>query len=361
MKIQNSTKTRNKNILNFLIAFTLAAGMFRAEAQGASVTSVPVGMITYPLAQGTTTYLSLPLTNIETYTGSVSSLAPTSITVGDSPSPFTTNLGTSSAPHFLKFLSGNQKGRVVMITANTTSTLTIDTTDHSTGAPVYLNMPGFSVQPGDTFEVFAGDTLASVFGAGTTQSPLLLTGGTSVTASDTVSLFTEVNAPAVTYYFNTSARMWEQSGQTSNANSTIIYPYSAFAITRQSANPSTALVVAGRVSSVGAEIKVVSNGTVFSSTRSATDVTLSQLQFGTNWVMGSSIATADTLSVWNSTEGHFDTYFQKPDTTWRKFPDDVTDQSNFAITAGNVTTIAKRNVVTGAATFLQSPLPYSLD
>ena len=45
----------------------------------------------------------------------------------------------------------------------------------------------------------------------------------------------------------------------------------------------------------------------------------------------------------------------------RRFPDAVTDQSNFAIAAGTVTEIAKQAKVTGSATFLQTPLPYSLD
>jgi len=351
----------NKKTLYFLTAIAMAVGLIRAEAQGATTATVPVGMITFPLAQGTTSYMSLPLTTIETYTGSVSAFTGNSITVGDSPAPFTTNLAAPAAPYFVKFLSGSQVGRIVLITASSSSTLTVDTTDHSTGSPVLLNTSGFSVQPGDTFEIIPGDTLASIFGAGTTQNPLVLAGSANSSAADTVSLFTEVNAPAVTYYFNTTANLWEQVGVTGNANNTIIYPYSAISVMRQSSNPSTALVLGGRVSSVGAQIKVVSNGTVFASTQYASDTMLSQLQFNSNWVMGSSVATADTLSVWNPSEGHFDTYYQKPDQTWRKFPDDTTDQSSFVISAGNVTTVAKREVVNGAAAFLQSTLPYTLN
>ena len=351
----------NKNFFYFLTAIALVTGMISAEASSVTVATVPIGMITYPLTQGTTSYLSLPLTNVEIYTGSVSAVTTNSISVGDAPAPFTTSLAVPASPYFVKFLSGSQMGRVMLITANTTSTLTLDTTDHAMGSPVLLNTTGFNVQVGDTFEIFPGDTLASIFGAGTTASPLLLTGSTNVGASDTVALFTAVNAPAVTYYFNTTAGTWEQSGATGNANNTIIYPYSAFAITRQSIHPTTALVVSGRVTPVGAETKVVSNGTIYTSTHYATDITLSQLQFGSNWTMGSSVATADTLSVWNAANGHFDTYYQKPDSTWRKYPDAATDQSSFAIGAGTVTTIAKRNVVSGGATFLQSQLPYSLD
>jgi hypothetical protein len=146
-----------------------------------------------------------------------------------------------------------------------------------------------------------------------------------------------------------------------NANSTIIYPYSAFAITRQLANGNLTLVFSGRVTPVAVSTKLQSQGSVLTSTHFATDVKLSQLQFGSNWSMGTSVLTADTLSVWDATLNRFDVYYQMPDTTWRKFPDATTDQSSVTIAAGTVTSITKRTAVAGSATFLQTPLPYSLD
>jgi hypothetical protein len=250
---------------------------------------------------------------------------------------------------------------VVLITGNTTSALTLDTTDHSTGSAVPLNTTGFSVQPGDNFEIFPGDTLASIFGTGTAQNPLALVGGGSPIMSDSVSLFTSVNAPAATYFFSTADNCWEQVGVNGNANATIIYPYAAFAVTRQLTHADTTLVFTGRVTPVSVPTKLQSSGAVITSTHCATDVKLSQLQFGSNWTTGSSVLTADTLSVWDASSNCFDVYYQKPDSTWRKFPDAVTDQSNFSIAAGTVTAIAKRAMVTGSATFLQTPLPYSLD
>jgi len=350
-----------KKIFYFLSGIALAIGATSADAQSASVASIPEGMITFSLVHGSTSYLSLPLINNETYTGSITAVTTNTISVGDTPAPFTTTLLTAGSPYFVKFLSGNEMGRVMLITANTTSALTLDTTDHTSGSPVLLTTTGFTVQVGDTFEIFPGDTLASVFGAGTTASPLVLTGGANIVNSDTITLYTVTIAPAVTYFFNTTAGYWEQYGMTANANNTIIYPYSALMVTRRSSNPNTTFVVGGRVTPVAAAIKVASNATTYSSTHYASDITLSQLQFGSNWVTGTSVISADTLSVWNVTENRFDTFYQKPDSTWRKYPDAVTDQSNFAIAAGTVTTIAKREMVSGAATFLQPPLPYSLD
>jgi len=350
-----------KNKFYMLSLIAIATSAISANAATTSVATVPDGMITFSLTHGKSSYLSLPLTSNSTYTGAVSAVTTNTISVDDAPAPFTTSLSAATAPYFIKFLSGNEAGRVMLVTANTSSKLTVDTTDHISGAAVALTATGFNVQAGDTFEVFPGDTIASVFGHGTTQDPLLLTGGPGVTTSDTVSLFTTVGAPAVTYYFNTTAGFWEQYGTSANANNTIIYPYSAFAVARRATHPDTTLVLEGRVTQVAAATKIVSKGTVYTSSHYATNIKLSQLQFGSNWQTGTSVLTADTISVWNTTTGRFDTFFQKADSTWRKYGDMVTDQSNYEIAAGTVTTIAKRQTVTGGDSFLQSSLPYTLN
>jgi hypothetical protein len=176
-----------------------------------------------------------------------------------------------------------------------------------------------------------------------------------------VALFNAVGALSVSYYFNTVAGHWEQVGGTANANNTIIYPYAAMTVTRRPTHPDTSLMLLGRVTPVGAATKTVSRASVLSSSHYATDVKLSQLKFGSNWLTGISATVADTLSVWNATLGKFEVYYQKPDLTWRKYGDNVTDQSNFTIPAGSVTAIGKRRIVTGAAEFLVSELPYSLE
>jgi hypothetical protein len=109
----------NKKFTNFLTGIAIAAGMISAAASSASVATVPTGMITYPLVQGTTNYLSLPLTNTETYTSTVNAVSSNTIAVSDTPAPFTTSLAVSGAPYFVKFLSGNEAGRVMLITSNT--------------------------------------------------------------------------------------------------------------------------------------------------------------------------------------------------------------------------------------------------
>jgi uncharacterized protein (TIGR02597 family) len=351
-----------KKIFYFLTGILLAIDVNSVTASAASsVATVPDGMMELSLPHGKTSYLSLPLTRESTYTGMITEVTSNSISVDDTPAPFTTNLATASAPYFVKFLTGNEAGRVLLVDANTNNTVTLDTTDHTTGAAVALTATGFDVEAGDTFEIFPGDTLASVFGTGAAGCPLILSGGTTKSASDEVALYTTVGKPATAYYFNTVTGYWEETNSTANANNTIIYPYSAFTVARRSDHTDTALVLLGRVTPVAVATKTVSRASVYTSTHFAADVKLSQLKFGSNWLTGNSAATSDTLSVWDAVHGKFDTFFQKPDSTWRKFGDNVTDQSNFAIAAGTVTEIAKRKIVAGATAFLVSGLPYSLD
>ena len=314
-----ATMSKKFQILLIIVGFAFAAISATAQT-AATVASMPEGMITFPITHGAMNYLSLPLTNDPIYTGSVSAISSTSISVGDSPAPFTSSLLTAGSPYFVKFMSGNEVGRVLLVTANTTSSLTLDTSDHNSGTAIFLDTAGFNVQTGDTFEIFPGDTLASVLGAGTAQSPLLLTGGMNVVVADTVSFPTRTSLPPATYYFNTTSGYWVQFGSTANANNTVIYPYAAFAVTRRNNHPDTTLVLGGRVAEVAADIKVAGNDTTFTSSHYATDIKLSQLQFGATWVNGNSITSTDVLNVWNPSEGRFDGYYQKPDATWRRFP-----------------------------------------
>jgi hypothetical protein len=109
-KIRTPFELMRKTILYFLTGLTLATCMLSAEAQN-SVATIPEGMITIPLAQGTTSYLSLPLSNNLTYAGVVSAVTSTSISVADSPSPWSVGeLATPSSPYFVKFLTGSEAG-----------------------------------------------------------------------------------------------------------------------------------------------------------------------------------------------------------------------------------------------------------
>ena len=351
----------NKNLFYVAIGMTLAFSATSLKAQSASVASVPEGMISFTLKGNSINYLSLPLSNNVSYTSTVSSVTANSIAVGDSPAPFTTNLSAPAAPYFVKFLSGNEMGRVLLIKANTAGSLTLDTTDNSTQT-VSLLTSGFDVAAGDTFEIFSGSTLSTVFGNNTAQNPVVLTASGSIFTSDSVSLYSNGLGRFLSYYFNTATGHWQMIGSTISADNTILYPYQTVAVTRRLNEATVTITMSGRVAEVPVLTKTTGNSTVtYASTGFATDLTLSHLQLGAGWTKGSNAVVADSLSVWNASLGRFESYYQQPNLTWRKTVDANSDQSNFVLTAGTAVAYVQREAVTGGASFISSGLPYSLN
>jgi len=353
-----------KKILYFLAGMALGICPTLGQSTGASVATVPEGYVSFNLPAtgyaGSATYLSLPLASTPFYSGAVASLTVNTISVADLPAPWSAGALSSTTPYFVKFLTGAESGRVVMVTANTTSSLTLDTTDNSPQT-VALTTPGFSVAPGDTFEVFVGDTISSVFGANTVGSPLVLQKGTTTSTSDTVGVYNQAMSRWMIYYYNSGTGYWMLNGGTANANNTVIYPYCAMMIVRQPNEAATNLVLTGRVAEVSMLTKTTgSNTNAYGSTKYPTDMTLSQLKFGSNWTQSTSPATADALSVWDASLERFDTYYQLPDSTWRKYGV-TTDASSQVVSAGSVVSILKRNPVAGATSYLQTALPYSVN
>ena len=164
--------------------------------------TVPEGVINLSFPGATTTYFNLAFTADPFYRGMVSMVSASgssgadtadTISVADSPAPWTNgqfvvpsaangNTGTASSPYLVKFLSGNEAGRVMAVTANSTNSLTLDITDNNTGATVNLQASTpFSVQAGDAFEIIPADTLGSVFGEYVTVAGGLTSGSPTVT------------------------------------------------------------------------------------------------------------------------------------------------------------------------------------
>ncbi len=354
--------TMSIKFLSFLAGIAIATGLITTSVQGATVATIPQGMMTYNFTHGTLTSISLPLTANITYSGSVSAVTDTTISVADSPAPFTTSLTVANARYFVKLLSGNEKGRVMLVTANTASTLTLDTTDGGTQA-VALSTANFNVAVGDTFEIFPADTLASIFGDNSAQNPLVLTGSTGPFTADTVGIFNPGTARLLAYYFNTTANCWELAGSSVNANNTILYPYASMSVLCRTTSSDASFVITGRVAEVPVLTKTsgVLGEPVYVSTGYATDITFNQLVFGSNWVTGASPFMADTVSIVNPQTQHYSAYYQENDSTWHQASYPSVDSSNVTLAAGGSMVVLQRANVSGASCFLSSTLPYSLD
>jgi len=353
----------NKKILYLIGMIALVLSPAPALAHGStptSVATVPSGVMQLNLPAGKTTCLSLPLTPAPVFTGVVSGVTATTISVSTTTAPFTSSLAQAGAPYFVEFLSGNESGRIMLITSNTTRSLTLDTTDNQASwMNVSLTTAGYNVKAGDAFEIFAGDTLATVFGAGTSSNPLLLKGGTSASTADQVTLNRATCLTNATYFFNSYAGYWEQTGSSTNANNTVIYPYQAISVARVSGSSTASMFLLGQVEVAKATSKMISHSWTYGGTHYAVGVTLSQLNLGTHWSKSNNGNTADLMCVWNPTKGAFDNYYEDTSSNWHLVSNPSANQNNFVIPAGDGLCIGKYGVATGAEDFLSSAMPYT--
>jgi uncharacterized protein (TIGR02597 family) len=319
-------------------------------------------MISLSAPEGATTYLSLPLAADAIFTGAVGSVQSNVILVSTPANPFATSLCTAGSPYFVRFLSGSEMGRTLLITGNTASSLTLDVTD-SGSASVSLQTTNFAVAPGDLFEIYPGDTFASVFGANTPQNPLALTGASSLGAADWVNVPNPAGSGWQIYFFNTSLGYWVLQGTTTNANNTVIPQKMAIAISRRGGvGPAASLLRIGRVPSVAPLIKVQgSNAVSYVATACPVGESLSQLNLGPNWVMGPTPATANQVGIWSSTLRTFVSYDQLADTTWRQVGNATQDQSGVVVPAGSCISLVQHASATGGSSFLAPALPYRLN
>jgi len=349
--------------------FLASAAVLAHSAVGQNATTTPVGVVTITLDATTSpkaTYIALPLTDSVTFAAPILSFTNNSITF--SGTPFTpgglTQLG---APFFLRVTSGAQVGRTILITgSNSASTIAVDVTDNSSQV-TNLNASGFSLAQNDTVEIFPGDTLASLFGD-KINVPLVLVEGTGPLNADTISIYNKTLGKLDVYYFKTAlpAGNWvPASGVASNKNNVILYPESSIIVGRRGSvlnpRPALSLPIVGEVPKIALLTKTTGGLQAgYNSTRYPIDLRLSELNFS-NWTRNDGVLNADRVSVFNSSTGRFDVYFQRlTGGTWRKSGDASTDQSNFVIRAGTAIIIAKKAAVSGANSFLAIPMPYSL-
>ncbi len=243
---------RKKFLIGGVLALAAASSPALASTSSVSVASLPQGMVVISAGPvGTTSYISLPLSNSATYTGVVTAVGSNTINVASSTSPFTTNLATAGSPYFVKVLTGSEEGRTLLITGNTPNSLTVSISDDS-AQQVSLLTTGFTLKAGDTFEVLPGDTLSSIFGANTHANPLSFTGSTSFTTADWVNIFNPSTGSWQICFFNTTLGFWTVEGTTTNANNTVLYPYTGLSLTRHSATEPTPLSRSHRAGGAGA-------------------------------------------------------------------------------------------------------------
>lgn len=345
--------SRMKKSIVFLLG---AAALLSNSAFAQTASTTPVGVVTVSLPAGRSSAISVPLIGDSVYSGPISSFTPNTITV--SGTPWTAGQFTGTTPYFVQIKSGLHVGRMLRITSNTASSITVNTSDNL-GLNVPLNVSGKAVVAGDTIQIITGDTLGSLFGT-TVAEIAPLVGAARLTSADTVSTYDPLTGKASTYFFNTSNGYWTKSGVVGNQNNLVIIPGQELGLLTLSSGGTKTLTFMGTVPDVAPTLKLEPKRVEMYGTTFPVDITLAQLNFGTNWVTNARFASADQISIWQPTMNKYIAYFKKPDNMW--YQNGVAASVNATVipagTAINIQTVTAG--LTGAQVLYTIPLPYSL-
>ncbi len=350
-----------KKLLPLLLG---ATAVFTGSAIAQNATTTPVGAMTYSFPATTTagksSYLSFPLQADPTYAGKPSVVGTDTLTFAGV--AWTTNQFVSNPPSYVvRVLTGQQAGRTLQVTGNSADTLTVSVTDRSSQSTA-LNGSGFAITTSDSAELVPSDTLSSIFGDASVGNPLVFVGNTSVFTADTVGIFNRTSGKWETYYFSTTGGQgyWRTQAINTNRNSLPIYPDDAITVTRRTNRPDATITLTGRVPAVAPILKANPNASYATSLMVPVDTTLANLNLTGAFSTGTSVFTADTVSLLDATSGKFLSYYKRSDNTWRR-ESGTTDVSSTPITAGSVIYIRERATnLAGSNSFNLVPLPYTL-
>jgi uncharacterized protein (TIGR02597 family) len=317
------------------------------------VNSAPFGYIAYRLVQSTITPIGVPLMDDSVFTGRIAALTANSITA--SGVNWTAGeFAQAGRPYFAMLLSGGQTGRILSVTGNSPTALTLDTGNTSLAGDAAT--PSFAAAVNDRFELVAGDTLGGLFGDGSEVAPLLLQGGTSPFNADTVQIFNGVKW--VSYFFDTSLgrRFWvKQGGDGTSQNALTLFPDAGLLIARR--GPTTTITVLGRVPT-NSLLTQIPGGTSAKAVRFPVDTTLATLNLagpGT-WVAGDTPETADKISLFNGIR--WVAYWKTSAGVWKQVNGDGSNQGAKFIPAGTCLLVQKLGSATDSTSFFSQALPY---
>src|ERR1043165_5307887 len=104
-----------------LVVLALLSGSL-SSSPAANTAAVPIANISYAVTVNATRSFGVPVVDVSKFTGFATSVAATTITVSGvtcAANQFVTT------PHFVAIRTGRQAGRTLLVTANTTNTLTV--------------------------------------------------------------------------------------------------------------------------------------------------------------------------------------------------------------------------------------------
>lgn len=340
-----------------LLTTILAVLSHLAHAQSTATTE-PVGFVTTTIKASTSlgvpvsTPLSPVLLALSSVTGSttgqLSSVSGSDITV--SAAGWNASELVSSQAYVL-FKSGALTGLTLRITANTSTTATLDTLGTS--------LTDLGAVAGDSFQLVQGDTLLSMFGTPADG----VVGGTQVQfqAGETDRVTTrDASGTVRIFYYNTQFNQWRRFGSSSNQGSVPVSPTSGVMYSRIG-NTEIKHVTTGNVPVTAVKYLMPTSGTTYLARFFPTDGTINSFGFqnlpgwkGTN-TPGVTVATADKVTT-TDVAGVIRQFYWTG-TQWRRFGS-ASDQSNVSVPVGSSVSVNRTGE--GFAQLLSVSLPYSL-
>jgi hypothetical protein len=279
-----------------------------ASGQNSSISTVPVGYCTIEIAAGTgvakrNSLVSVPLLSIDptlpsrgTVVGiknrSTLNVAPSDKGLEGLESWPPGSLSRPSSPYLLQLTSGAGEGRMFLIsTTSPNSSTEITLTDPHVDT---LDLVSEGVSAGDTFKIYACDTLLSFFGRPEDSG---VQGGATFREADSVVILN--NGAASTYFYSTSLGRWTRVALGSpDASHTPLLPYYGLQYSRIAPTP-LKLVALGEVPAGKRKVPIRKSGSTILSTYwpSGQKLIDSGLHTTRGWNAWSPTVTGDRLTL----------------------------------------------------------------
>jgi hypothetical protein len=333
----------------------------------ATATTEPVGFVTVGVAAGTgaakrNTLFSLPLLETDSITGQVAGTITglTANTISNVNAGWGAgDLSDPSSPYLIQITSGDAEGRMFLIsssantggaisgTANTSDTVTVSSIDAT-----QTSVSDAGVRVGDTYKIYACDTLSSFFGTPQSNG---VQGGTSAANADTI--VAVVNGSTSTYFFSTSVNRWVRAaiGNPDSSNVALL-PYYGIQYARIADSP-LSFVITGSVPTKPRQVAVKNSGTTIISQYWPVEATLATSGLQTVLTQGASPALADTVVL--TSGGAVSTYFFNG-TNWKRAAIGTPDADSTVIPIGAGIQIVRKGSAPGF-TALAQDVPYDLN